>query len=136
MHASLSTRLIVLALIPLAAALGPSPASAAENDGYAWPKTVVSIEDLRPTSRFHLQIRGLVEKGRITGPAVLRAHVDEAGAVVRVVLLESSGNGDLDEAAIHALREMTFKPYTVVGAPTGVSLVIPVHVPKRLGRTD
>ena len=55
---------------------------------------------------------------------------------MRVALLETSGNGDLDEAAIHVLREMTFKPCTVAGAPAAVSLVIPVHVPKRFGRTD
>jgi TonB family protein len=111
------------------------PARAAEGAEPAWPGKVVKIEQLRPLNSVTLKVPGLVVKGGVKGPAVLRVHVNEAGKVVKTALLESCGNADLDEAAMHAARDMVFKPYTVAGVPTEVTLLLPMHVPKRFGRT-
>ncbi|GAB1389045.1 MAG: hypothetical protein AMXMBFR78_36430 [Rubrivivax sp.] len=127
-------RFIVAAAALLVAVSMPPPASASD-ENESWPQTVVALEDLRPLTRFELRVGRLVSKGKVKGPAVLRAHIDEAGSVLRVAVLESCGNGDLDEAALHALRAMHFEPYGSAGAPTAVTLVLPVHVPKRFGRS-
>ena len=112
------------------------PARAAEDVEPAWPTKVVKIEQLRQLNSVTLKVPGLVVKGAVKGPAVLRVHVNEAGKVAKTGLLESCGNADLDEAAMHTAREMEFKPYTMAGVPTEVTLVLPMHVPKRFGRTD
>jgi TonB family protein len=69
------------------------------------------------------------------GPAVLRVHVDLHGEVVKMALLESCGNPDLDESAMQAVRVMKFEPFMQGGVPADVTLVVPVHIPKRLGRS-
>lgn len=112
------------------------PALAAEEPAPAWPSKVVQIEQLRQLKPVTLKVPPLVVKGGVKGPAVLRLHVNEAGKVAKTALLDSCGNADLDEAAMHAARDMEFKPYTVAGVPTEVTLLLPMHVPKRFGRTD
>lgn len=110
-------------------------AAAAESAGPAWPTAVVKFEDLRPLTHFKLQVPGLVAKGRVTGPAILQAHINAEGTVAKTALLASCGNPDLDEASLHAMRVMQFQPYTLDGAPSEVTLVVPIHVPARLGRS-
>lgn len=110
-------------------------AAAADEATMAWPETVVKIEELRSLTVFRLDVPGVVSKGRVVGPAVLKAHITREGTVARVVLLESCGNSDLDESSIHALRAMRFKPYTFGGVPTEVTLALPVHVPASWGRS-
>lgn len=100
-----------------------------------WPSTVVTMEQLTPLTRFSLQVPGVVAKGQVIGPAVVRAHLGADGAVGRVALLSSSGNPDLDEASMHAMRAMRFEPVTADGVATEATLVVPVHVPPRLGRS-
>lgn len=100
-----------------------------------WPAIIVKLEDLRPLSDFTLRVPDVVSKGRVTGPAILRAHITTEGSVAKVALLESCGNGDLDEASMHAMRAMQFKPHTFDGIPTEVTLIAPVHVPSRWGRS-
>lgn len=123
----------------LAVALGLVSASclvsAEESAQPAWPATIVKFEDLSPLTDFQLRVPGLVRKGRVIGPAILRAHITAAGTVARVALLESCGNPDLDEASMHAMRVMQFKPSALGGVPTEVTLVVPVHVPPRYGRS-
>ncbi len=113
----------------------PCTVTAEESTGSVWPTFVVKIEDLRPLTAFELRTPGLVTKGRVTGPAILQVHVSAEGTVARAALLESCGNSDLDEASIRAMRLMRFKPYTFGEAPIDVTLVVPVHVPARLGRS-
>ncbi len=110
-------------------------AAAAESAGPAWPTAVVKFEDLHPLTHFKLQVPGLVAKGRVTGPAILQADINAEGLVSRTALLASCGNPDLDEASLHAMRVMQFQPYSLDGAPSEVTLVAPIHVPARLGRS-
>lgn len=113
-----------------------SHGAVAANDAVtAWPETVVKIEELRALTAFQFDVPRPIAKGRVLGPAVLKAHINREGHVARVALLESCGNPDLDEAAIHALRVMRFKPYTFGGTPTEVTLALPVHVPAQWGRS-
>jgi len=124
--------LSILAALALSLA---SLAYAAEQSPSAWPDRIVTMEELHRLTAFSLKVPGVVVKGGVRGPSILRVHVDTSGAVVKAVLLESCGNADLDEAAIHGMRAMKFRPYTVGGTVTEVSLVVPIHVPKQLGRT-
>ncbi len=112
------------------------PVNADEPVGSVWPSTVVKMEDLRPLTSLKLRVPGVVTKGRVTGPAILRVHISAEGAVVKTTLLESCGNTDLDEASLHAMRVMRFSPHTVDGVPVDVTLVVPFHIPKRLGRSQ
>lgn len=109
---------------------------AASAGEHAWPEKVVAFKDLQPLSQFQLRVPHLVSKGKVEGPSVVKTHVDAQGAVQRVVLLESCGNGEIDEAAIRAMRDMRFQPYAPAGVPIAVTLVLPIHVPKRLGRKE
>jgi len=126
-------------LVSLATALSLTglscPAAAAESAEPAWPTAVVKFEDLSPLTHFKLLVPGLVAKGQVTGPAILQAHISAEGMVTRTALLASCGNPDLDEASLHAMRVMQFQPYTLDGAPSEVTLVVPIHVPTRLGRS-
>jgi len=101
-----------------------------------WPSTKIKYEDLQPLTRFKLLVPYIVVKGRVSGPSVIKAHISSEGAVVRTALLSSCGNSDLDEAALHAMREMRFEPHQEDGQPTDVSLLLPVYIPKNWGRRD
>jgi len=127
-------RLLSLATV-LSLASVSCPLTTAESTGADWPIAVVKLEDLRPLTHFKLQVPGLVTKGRVTGPAILQAHINTEGLVARTALLASCGKPDLDEASLHAMRVMQFQPYTLDGVPTEVTLVVPIHVPARLGRS-
>ena len=130
-------RKLLVSMIAALTFAGASCAVAAEESTESvWPTTVVKFEDLRPLTHFKLQVPGLVAKGRVTGPAILRAHISAEGTVAKTALLASCGNPDLDEASIHAMRVMQFQPYSLDGAPTEVTLVVPIHVPTRLGRSS
>jgi TonB family protein len=101
-----------------------------------WPSKIVKLEELHALTKFELRVPGIVVKGRISGPSVIKAHVAADGSVMRTALLSSCGNADLDEASLHAMSDMRFEPYVEDNGPVDVSLVLPIHVPKRLGRRD
>ncbi len=110
--------------------------SDAAPDGDTWPARIVTVEQMRALTPFSLKVRTLIAKGKVTGPAVLRVHVGTDGKVVRAVLFKSSGNPDLDEAALHAMRPMVFSPFVADGPAIDVTLLVPVHVPARFGRSE
>jgi TonB family protein len=123
----------ILKLTLIALLLIPGVGRATSDD---WPSTKVKYEDLHPLTRFKLLVPYIVVKGRVSGPSIIKAHISSEGAVVRTALLSSCGNSDLDEAAMHAMREMRFEPYEADGEPTDVSLLLPIHIPKNFGRRD
>lgn len=132
--------LVWAAVLPAGALGQPVQAESAASAPVAeapgsWPAQVVGIDQVEALTRFQLQVRGIVAKGAVTGPTVARVHVDAQGRVQRAVLHSSCGNGDLDEAVLHGLRDMVFKPYLVAGTAVPVTVLAPVHVPKRLGRS-
>lgn len=107
----------------------------AQAQAEAWPDTVVRVEELRALKPFLLRVPRVPVEGEVIGPAVVKAHIDETGHVARVALVDTSGNASVDEAAMRSVREMHFRPYTVGGQPTPATLVLPVHVPKKYGRS-
>jgi TonB family protein len=107
-----------------------------EGSSSSWPVKVIALEQLESLTPYQLKVRRMVTKGKVTGPAVVRAHVDLTGAVLRAVLHTSCGNADLDEAAILGMKEMRFKPFLDGGSPIPVTLLAPIHVPARLGRSN
>lgn len=120
---------------PTAATPTAATPTAATPAPSTWPDPVVSIDQMEALNGFQLQVRGIVAKGAVTGPTVVRVLVDAQGRVQRAVLHKSCGNGDLDEAVLHGMRDMVFKPYQVAGSAVPVTVLAPVHVPKRLGRS-
>ncbi|MFH1213100.1 MAG: energy transducer TonB, partial [Candidatus Neomarinimicrobiota bacterium] len=62
----------------------------------------------------------------IEGTTVIQARVDEKGDIEKAVVLQSSGNDELDAAAIEALKKTKFKPAVFDKKPVGVYILIPV----------
>jgi protein TonB len=62
------------------------------------------------------------EEGQVT----CRMHLSETGDVVRVELVESSGHGRLDEAALEALASWRFRPAMRGGVPRSTTVLHPV----------
>lgn len=56
----------------------------------------------------------------VEGEVVMRAVIDEKGRVKNVGVEKSSGNGNLDRAALDALSQWTFRPATLHGEPVAV----------------
>lgn len=94
-----------------------------------WPAHVVAIEEMKPLRPLRMAVPTDRVAGEVTGPVVLRVHVDPEGKVRRVALLESCGSPAHDEAALHAARSMLFAPKLVDGVATDVTLVVPFHLP-------
>lgn len=114
----------------------PMQVDASTEESSPWPEKVIALEQLEPLTRYQFRVRGLVTKGKVIGPAVIRAHVDPNGVVLRTALHTSCGNSDLDESALHGMREMRFKPYIAGGSPIPVTLIAPIHVPAKLGKSN
>jgi len=95
----------------------------------AWPAAVARIEEMKLLTPLRISVPKVRERGDVKGPAVLKVHVDENGQVRRAVLMESSGSPVHDEAALHAVRAAKFSPKEIDGAPTPVTLVLPLHLP-------
>ncbi|MFT3664942.1 energy transducer TonB family protein [Piscinibacter sp.] len=112
-------------LLPLLASL----AFAAQAQ-YEWPEPVVRIEDMRMLAPMRISVPTMRPRGEVRRPVVLRVHVDAAGEVRRVVLLESCGSPGHDEAAMHSMRAAKFAPKLIDGKPADVTMVVPLHLPR------
>lgn len=96
---------------------------------YPWPEQVVRIEDMQPRTPMRISVPGGRSTGEVRGPVVIRVHVDQEGMVRKVLLITGCGSPAHDEAALHAMRALRFRPYLVDGNPTDVTLVVPLHLP-------
>lgn len=103
-------------------------ACASSPNGYSWPATVVTVEQVRPVKPMRLLINYKIIKGVPVGTTMLRIHVNETGSTQNVGILESSGHPNLDEAAINSAWDAKYHPYVVDGRPVDVTLVMPVHL--------
>ena len=63
----------------------------------------------------------------LEGRVVLRVTIDRAGQVSDVAVMQSSGSGALDQAAITAIRQTAFKPYRENGMAKPAAADIPFH---------
>ncbi len=74
-----------------------------------------------------VNVRHRIEEEAPQGTVILRMHIDKLGAVRRVMIFQSSGNPDLDLAAIRTAWQTKFKPYLVKGNPIAVTVMMPMH---------
>lgn len=107
-------------------------ACAAPGADAPWPERTVRIEQLRPTGLGRISVpRGPQALQGPSGSTALRVHVDAQGEVVRVALLEGSGNAALDAAAIRAVRTARFEPYRENGVAVPVTAIAPMQFLQR-----
>ena len=69
-----------------------------------------------PATALNDKAEGLVET---------QLYIDKQGAVSKVVIVQSSGREDLDNAAVEAARQYRFKPARLNGAPVSSMVMIP-----------
>lgn len=103
-------------------------ACASSPNGYPWPATVVTVEQVRPVKPMRLLVNYKIIKGVPVGTTVLRIHVNDKGNTQNVGILESSGHPNLDEAAINSAWEAKYRPYMIDGRAADVTLVMPVQL--------
>jgi TonB family protein len=107
----------------------------ATNETPEWPEKVVSIKEVRPVEPFKIDIKSGITKGKISGPVVVLLHINNKGEVAKAKLFKTCGNTDLDESALHAARHTKFSPYQEGGIPSEVTLILPINIPKKYGRS-
>ena len=66
----------------------------------------------------------------VEGSTLVRVLVNEAGGVDSVTVVESSGHGALDSAAVRGALAMEFEPATKEGEPVRVWARVPVYFSK------
>lgn len=66
-------------------------------------------------------------KAGVEGTTIIQAKVDENGDIEEAVVLRSSGNEELDAAALAAIKKTKFKPAYQKEKPVGVYISIPVN---------
>jgi protein TonB len=89
------------------------------------PKTVAAtaVQYLRPPAPVYPALsRRLGEAGRV----VLRVLIDDKGLPRQIAVQQSSGYPRLDSAALDAMRDARFKPYTENGAALPVWAPAPI----------
>lgn len=65
------------------------------------------------------------------GEILLRVRVTDTGAVDSVEIVESSGHGDFDAAAVDGAKSLRFKPARKDGKRIRVWARVPVHFSKK-----
>jgi protein TonB len=103
------------------AAPAPAPAAPAPADAAAEIDAPVPVS--RPAPRYPAQALRRNVGGRVR----VLATVAPDGSVERLELAESSGNRDLDRAAMEAVRRWTFQPATRNGQPVTATVIVPLE---------
>ncbi|MFW6347102.1 MAG: energy transducer TonB [Cyclonatronaceae bacterium] len=73
-----------------------------------------------------LEYPDMARRAGIEGRVIVQFIVDEQGNVQNPQVVRSAGAGGLDEAAIEAIRQMTFSPGMQRGRPVRVQMTQPV----------
>ena len=85
---------------------------------------------MKAIERMKVSVRYPANEELPQGSLLMRVHIDEEGKVVRASLLESSGNGRLDQAALKAVYVSRFVPFVEDGQPVAVTAAGPMHFRK------
>lgn len=111
---------LAMALAACDAGQGASPADSAAPNGQQPPQLL--NEELPVRYPGTLWARG------VGGEVTLRLYVDSTGAVVpdSTSVERSSGEPQLDSAALRGVPEMRFSPAMRNGRPVGATLLVPV----------
>ena len=99
---------------PAAPAPAPPPSSMATND---------AVPVSRPAPRYPQSAM----RRNLGGSVRVQATVAPDGSVERLELAASSGNRDLDRAALEAVRRWTFKPAMRNGQPVASTVIVPLE---------
>ena len=63
----------------------------------------------------------------VEGVAILQTIIDEEGKVANAVIQGSTGDAELDQAALDAVSTWTFRPATLKGKPVAVNYTLTIH---------
>jgi TonB family protein len=80
-----------------------------------------------PLKRIRPRYPEIAQEAGIEGTVVVQVFVDEKGKVKETVILKGIPNTGLDEAAIKAIRKVSFTPAKYRGKKVGVWISIPVN---------
>ncbi|MEP0821509.1 MAG: TonB family protein [Ignavibacterium sp.] len=113
-------------LMPTEEVAPPPPASADEDEQYfvvveEMPRIVGGVEALARV----LQYPELAIRAGVQGRVYVLAYVDETGRVTKTELIKGIGAG-CDEAAMEAVKKVTFIPGRQRGLPVKVKVSVPV----------
>lgn len=98
------------------------------------PNASTSAQNFQPfdqapemLSAFDLTYPELMRKAGIEGTTYLEIGINTAGETETVVVKKSSGNENLDQAAMAAARAMKWKPAHYKGKPVAAQVVLPAR---------
>jgi protein TonB len=102
----------------------PSPASPPAPPAPSVPKTVSGVEYIRaPQPVYPSMSRRMGESGTVT----LRVLIGEKGLAEQVVIQQSSGSANLDEAGRQAALRALYKPHMEDGKHVPVYVLVPIN---------
>lgn len=113
------TAFLAALAFPMAPIAGPAAAEPLRVSGdVTAPRIVGKVPPEYPAS---------AREARIEGTVVLNTVIDEQGRVRNPTVGESSGNADLDRAAVDAVAQWTFQPATLRGEPVEVYYTLTIR---------
>lgn len=98
--------------------------------GTAWAKPVKVEGNVQPPKALNTPAPvypASAKEAKIEGVAVVETVIDEAGRVTHPKIKGTSGDKDLDKAAIDAVSAWTFKPATLDGKPVEVYYTLTIR---------
>ncbi len=109
-------------------ALAGLPGCATSDAQYPWPDRVVRLSTADAaalaTSTLVRKPAGLKSS---TVTVIVKAHVDETGAVKRVAVVEGSGYPDVDTAALRGVAIAKFSPQLLGGRAEAATVIVPTR---------
>jgi TonB family protein len=81
----------------------------------------------QPTAKFPPQYPSSLLQKKITGKVLIACVIDVSGKIATSSVRLSSGNRELDQAALSALTRWKFKPAQKAGRPVKGSIVVPFN---------
>ncbi|MFY7818966.1 MAG: energy transducer TonB [Akkermansiaceae bacterium] len=78
-----------------------------------------------PTFKVQPTYPSALLRKKIGGKVVVAATVDSSGAVIKVMIKQSSGHAELDKAVVTAIQKWKFKPGAREGKPVQSTCLIP-----------
>ena len=113
-------------VLALTAFLGPSsfPLLGAAQAGGKPLKVGGDVQRPRPLSTPAPVYPEAARASKAEGVTVLDCVIDEQGRVAQAKVAKSSGDKDLDQAALDAVNAWTFQPATLKGKPVAVTYAL------------
>lgn len=81
----------------------------------------------QPTTKFPPQYPSSLLQKKITGKVIVACVVDASGKISGTSIRQSSGQRELDQAALTAVSRWKFKPAQKAGKPVKGSVLVPFN---------